>query len=70
MVRKYIIDPKEVYALELNKLQRCFSDMQKVGEEISDLKKIEWRQVEYLRHVNFILREATQTGEMLVKISG
>jgi hypothetical protein len=65
--RKYITDPKGIYALELEKLQRCFSEVQRVGEEASDLPKIGWRQVETLRHVNFILMEAVQTGEMLIK---
>jgi len=64
--RKYITDPKEVYTLELEKLQRCFSEVQRVGEDASDLKKVGWRQVETLRHVNFILMEAVQTGEMLI----
>lgn len=68
MDAKYITDPKEIYTLELNKLQRCFSELQRLGEEASELSKINWRQVEYLRHVNFILQEATQTGEMLLKI--
>jgi len=65
---KYTTDPKEIYTLELNKLQRCFSELQRVGEEASELSKVGWRQVQYLRHVNFILQEATQTGEMLLKI--
>jgi hypothetical protein len=68
MSAKYTTDPKEIYMLELNKLQLCFSDLQRVGEEASELSKIGWRQVEYLRHVNFILQEATQTGEMLLNI--
>jgi|GEM_PF-5676419 hypothetical protein len=66
---KYITSPKEIYTLELEKLQRCFSELQHVGEEASELPKIGWKQVEYLRHVNFILQEATQTGEMLLKIT-
>jgi hypothetical protein len=69
MSAKYTTDPKEIYTLELNKLQRCFSELQRVGEEASELSKVSWRQVEYLRHVNFILQEATQTGEMLLNIS-
>jgi hypothetical protein len=66
---KYTTDPKEIYTLELNKLQRCFSELQRVGEEASELSKIGWRQVQYLQHVNFILQEAKQTSEMLLKIA-
>ena len=64
----YTTDPKEIYTLELNKLQRCFSELQRVGEEASELSRIGWKQVQYLQHVNFILQEATQTGEMLLKV--
>jgi hypothetical protein len=64
--QKYTTDPKEVYALELEKLQRCFSEVQRVGEEASELQTIGWRQVDCLRHVNFILMEAVQTGDMLI----
>jgi len=65
---KYITDPKEVYTLELDKLQRCFSEMQRVGEEVSDPPKIGWRQVEYLRQMNFILLDVVQVGESLLKL--
>lgn len=68
MSATYSTDPKEAYALELNKLQRCFLDLQHVGAEASDLPQISWRQVQYLQHLNFILQEATQTGEMLLKL--
>jgi hypothetical protein len=70
MKSKYTTDPKEVYTLELEKLQRCFSDLTRVGEEVSELSKIGWRQVEYLRHLNFILQEARMTGDALLKIEG
>lgn len=62
---QYITDPKEVYALELKKLQRCFSEIQQAGEEMSDQNKVEWRQVHYLRHFNFMLQEAIQVAEIL-----
>lgn len=70
MRQKYNVDPKEIYTLELNKLQFCFSELSKMGESASELSKINWRHVEYLRHVNFILQEATMTGDMLLKIGG
>lgn len=66
--QKYIADPKEVYALELTKLQRFFSEMQRVGEEVSDPKRIGWRQVEYLRHMNFMILTAVQVGESLLQL--
>lgn len=65
--RRYITDPKEVYSLELKKLQRCFSDIQLAGEGISEVKA-GWRQVEYLRQLNFLLEQARQVGQMLVQI--
>lgn len=65
---KYIIDAKEVYKLELSKLQFCFSEVQKVGEDASELEKINWRQVELLRHLNFILEEAIMTGRVLTEL--
>lgn len=65
---KYITDPKEVYKLELSKLQFCFAEVQKVGEEASEMAKINWRQVELLRHLNFILEEAIMTGRVLIEI--
>lgn len=64
---KYITDPKEAYTLELNKLQRCFSDLQEMGETASDVERVGWRQVQVLQHINFILQEATQTGELLTE---
>jgi len=64
----YITDPREVYALELNKLQRCFSDIHRVGEEVSELSRTGWRQVEYLRQMNFILLSAIQVGEELMNL--
>lgn len=70
MARKYITDPKEIYTLELEKLQRCFSEIQRVGEGASELNQVGWRQVEFLRQMNFILLEAVQTGDALLKIAG
>jgi hypothetical protein len=70
MVAKYITDPQEVYTLELNKLQRCFSDVTRLGEEASELKQITWRKVFCLRQFNFLLMEIIQVGEMLTKTSG
>lgn len=67
-MKTYITNPKEVYKLELNKLQFCFAEVQKVGEEASELDKIQWRQVELLRHLNFILEEAIMTGKVLIEI--
>jgi hypothetical protein len=66
-MKTYITDPKEIYTLELNKLQRCFSEVQKVGEEVSELAKINWRHVEILQHLNFILEEAVMTGNALIE---
>ncbi len=66
--RTYITNPKEIYTLELEKLQRCFSEMHKVGEGVSELSRVSWRQVEHLRHINFILMEAVQAGETLLQI--
>jgi hypothetical protein len=62
----YQTDPKEIYTLELAQLQRCFSELQKIGEGASEISKVGWRQVEYLRHVNFIIQEAIMTGEILL----
>ena len=67
--RKYTTDPKEVYELELQKLQLCFSEIQKVGEGASELSRVNWRQVEHLRQVNFMLLAAVQTGEALLNIT-
>lgn len=67
--RKYTTDPKEVYTLELEKLQRSFSEIHRIGEEISDVSGVGWSHVEHLRHVNFILLEAVQTGEKLLQIT-
>lgn len=69
VARKYTTDPKEVYELELQKLQRCFSEIQRVGEEASELSKVNWSHVEHLRQVNFMLLAAAQTGDALLKIT-
>lgn len=66
-MKTYITNPIEIYKLELSKLQFCFSEVQKVGEEASELDKIHWRQVEILRHLNFILEEAIMTGKVLLE---
>lgn len=68
MSAKYTTDPKEVYTLELLKLQRCFLDIQTVGEGVSEVARIKWRHVELLRQMNFILQEAAMVGEVLLKI--
>jgi len=68
--RQYTTDPKEVYSLELEKLQRSFSQLHQVGEEMNELGGVGWQHVEHLRHVNFILAEAVLTGEALLKIAG
>lgn len=68
MGAKYITDPQEVYKLELKKLQFCFAELQKIGEEASELSRVGWRQVQFLQQVNFILQEATQTGEQMLKL--
>lgn len=66
--KQYTTDPKEVYSLELEKLQRSFSQLHQVGEELSEVSRVSWRHVEHLRHVNFILAEAVQTGEGLLQL--
>jgi hypothetical protein len=68
MKTKYITDPKEIYTLELEKLQRCFSELTKVGEGVSELSRVSWKQVECLRQMNFIIEEATMTGNVLLQI--
>ena len=65
-MKNYQTDPKEIYTLELNKLQRCFSQIQQVGENVSDLPKIGWRQVEHIKQMNFILMEALQVGKIII----
>ena len=68
VARTYTTDPKEVYTLELQKLQRCFSEIQKVGEGASELTRVSWRHVEHLRQVNFMLLSAVQTGEAMLQL--
>jgi hypothetical protein len=65
MAVKYTTDPKEVYTLELNKLQHCFSKISRLGEDASELRSIGWRQVEWLRQLNWTLEEAAQVAEVL-----
>jgi hypothetical protein len=86
MVAKYSTDPKEVYTLELNKLQRCFSEVTKIVasaahaadiadggmtpprlKEASEVSRVTWRQVEYLRHMTFMLESAKEVGERIVE---
>jgi hypothetical protein len=64
--KPYIANPKEVYALELNKLQRCFSKVQEIAEGISEVERAAWRQVEHLRQFNFLLEEALTVGEVIL----
>ena len=68
VARTYTTNPQEIYTLELQKLQRCFSQMEQVGEEVSQLDRVSWRHVEHLRHVNFILEEARQASESLLNL--
>jgi hypothetical protein len=68
MVAKYITDPKEVYMLELNKLQHCFSKVQETAEGISEVERVAWKQVENLRQFNFLLEEALMVGDALLKV--
>lgn len=65
----YKTDPREVYTLELQKLQRCFSDIQQAAHEVGDLPTVNWRQVEYIRQVNFMLLQTLQTCEALIRLS-
>ena len=64
--KRYNTNPQEIYALELNKLQRSFSEMQHIGEGVSEIKKIGWKQIEYLRQMNFVLSEATMIGNSML----
>jgi hypothetical protein len=68
MPAKYNTNPQEVYTLELNKLQRSYSEVARLGEEASEVKRVDWRKVWYLRQFNFMLVQAVQVGEMLLKI--
>lgn len=68
MGAKYNANPMDAYKLELSKLQLYFSELQKLGEEVSELSKVGWRQVDHLKHMNFIIQEATMTGEALLKL--
>lgn len=70
MPAKYITDPQEVYTLELNKLQRSFFEVARLGEEASEIKQADWRKVWYLKQFNIMLLQAVQVGEMLLKIGG
>jgi hypothetical protein len=63
----YITNPNEVYALELNKLQRCFSKVQEMAEGISEIDRAAWKQVENLRQFNFMLEEVAMVGEAILQ---
>ncbi|MBI5964918.1 MAG: hypothetical protein HY863_15675 [Chloroflexi bacterium] len=65
---QYNTNPKEVYALELEKLQFCFSKMHEMGENISEVNRVAWKQIEHLRQFNFLLEEALMVGDALLKI--
>lgn len=64
----YVTDPKEVYALELIKLQRCFLRTQKVRGHIAKVDSAAWKQIEYLRQFNFLLEQASMVGEALLSL--
>jgi hypothetical protein len=65
---KYQTDPKEVYTLEMQNLQRCFSELVSACEAVSAPPKIGWREVEQARHFQFILQEAIQVAEVLTGV--
>jgi hypothetical protein len=65
MTKKYTTDPKEVYTLEMQNLQRCFSQLVTACESVSAPPKVGWKQVEQVRHFQFILQEAIQVAEVL-----
>jgi hypothetical protein len=65
---QYNINPKEVYALELEKLQLCFSRVQEMAEGMSEVERAAWKQIEYLRQFNFLLEEALMVGDALLRI--
>lgn len=65
---QYVTDPKKVYALELERLQRCFSRAQEMGENMSEIDSIRWRHVEHLRQVNFLMEQALMVGDAITKI--
>lgn len=68
--RKYTTDKKEVYTLELQRLQRCLSDIQQVSSDASSLEKISWRHIEFLRQANFMLSQGLQLVEDAVILPG
>lgn len=65
---QYNTNPKEVYALELEKLQRCFSRVQEMAEGMSEVERAAWKQIEHLRQFNFLLEEALMVGDALLRI--
>jgi hypothetical protein len=69
MVAQYRTDPKEIYTLELDKLQRCFNELMQVGEAVSMPPRMGWKQVEWLRQFQFMIQEAIQVGKVLTGAS-
>ena len=67
---KYTTDPNEVYTLELQKLQRFLTEIQQVSADTSTLEKIGWRHVEHVRQANFMLAQALQLGNDILKLPG
>jgi hypothetical protein len=65
MSREYNTNPQEIYMLELDKLQQCFNELMAVGEAVSQPPKIGWKQVEWLRQFQFVIREAIQVGKVV-----
>ena len=62
---KYTTDPKDIYTLELLKLQRSFEGLRQISADASQMQGVDWRQVERLKHVNFLVMEALHTGSEL-----
>lgn len=67
---QYITEPKKVYALELEKFQRCFFKAQEMGENVSEISSVQWRHVEHLRQVNFLMEQALMVGDAMMNIDG
>ena len=62
MVMKYATDPKEIYTLEMQNLQRCFSHLADLCEAVSAPPRMGWQEVERARQFRFLLEEAIQVG--------
>ncbi len=65
---QYNTNPKEIYELELKKLQFCFSKVQEMGENMSEVNRATWKQIEHIRQFNFLLEEVLMVGDALLKI--